>query len=111
FKQVRDNKYDLLEKLKGLRSLQDIWIDLSHAVAFPHGERPRTAVTLDAPPEIIIGQDDLHRLPARISEILQFAEPGSTRRFNHGVLIVRELTRLLGQSTELRNPLSLVAAD
>lgn len=111
FDQVKRSKYALRDKLRALSSLKDRQIELAHAVAFPDVERPRHAVTPDAPPQIIIGAEDLDRLPARIEEILAYTEPGTTRRIADGDLLVRELTRLVGQSTVLRNPLSIEAAD
>ena len=106
FQQVRESKYALLNKLKALRALKNRWIELSHAVAFVDVERPRHAVTPDAPPEIIIGADDLARLPDRIEEILAYSQVGSSWRSEHGALLVVELTRLLAQTTELRKPLA-----
>jgi nuclease-like protein len=111
FEQVKRSKYALGDKLKGLSSLRNRQIELSHAVAFPDVDRPRYAVTPDAPPELIIGAEDLHRLPARINEILGYTVQGTTRHVENGELLVRELTRLMGQSTVLPNPLAIEIAD
>ena len=95
FSQVRDSKYALLNKLLEQTALHKYWIELAHAVAFPALPRPEVAVTPDAPPEIIIGRNDMHRLAARIEEILQYSHGASGHTFRHGPLLVKELTRLL----------------
>lgn len=110
FAQVRESKYALLNKLKALRGMQNRWIELGHAVAFPDSARPQHAVTPDAPLEIIIGSDDLNRLPDRIQEILAYSHGESGRSFEHGPLLVAELIRLLAHSIELPNPLAVQAA-
>lgn len=109
--QVRQSKYALRSKLKALNSLRNVYVDLSHAVAFPDVERPRAAVTPDAPPEIFIGADDLERLRERLEAILAYSARGTQRQFQNGDLVIAELTRLLGQSVTLRNPLSREALD
>lgn len=111
FGQVRGSKHALLGKLKEIPSLRNRWIRLAHAVAFPDVERPRQPITPDAPPEIIIGADDLANLPARIDEILLFSAPAGEPWVDEGQLVVQELTSVIGRSTELRNPLSLATAE
>ena len=112
FMQVRSSKYALLDKLKDTKNLRDNkWIELSYAVAFPAVARPQQAVQLHAPAEIIIGRDDLDRLPKRIEEILAFCHGESKRGFQHGAAIVDQLTRILATDIELTNPLSLLAAE
>jgi hypothetical protein len=110
FAQVRDSKYALLNKLKSLRGMQNRWIEIGHAVAFPDSARPRFAATPDAPPDIIIGADDLYRLPERIQEILAFSRGQSGHPFEHGNVLIAELIRLLARSIELPNPLAVQAA-
>lgn len=107
--QVRRSKFSLLAKLQMVPSLRHKWIELSHAVCFPHSARPSNAVTPDCPPEIIIGADDFDRLPTRIEEILKYWH--GNKVFEHGDIIVREMTRLLAQSVELRTPLGVQALD
>lgn len=109
FAQVRTSKYALLNKLKSLPSLRNKWIQLSHAVCFPASARPKHAVTPDAPPEIIIGADDLDRLAPRVEEILSFSHGESDSTFEHGDLIVSELTKLLARTIELPNSLAVQA--
>jgi hypothetical protein len=111
FSQVRNSKYALLNKLRDLPSLRNCWIELAHAVAFPALARPRSAVTPDAPPDIIIGREDMERLCERIEEILVYSHGTSGNRFKHGPLLVKELIRLLATSIELPNPLALQAAE
>lgn len=111
FAQVRTSKYALLEKLKSLPALRDKWIELAHSVCFPASARIKHAVTPDAPPEIIIGADDLTSLPACIEQILAYSRQATTSAFEHGKLIVGELTQLLGRSVELPNPLALQTLD
>ncbi|HQU45317.1 MAG TPA: NERD domain-containing protein, partial [Pirellulales bacterium] len=104
FGQVRTSKYALLNKLKSLPALRNRWIELAHAVCFPASQRPRTAVTPDALPEIIIGSDDLDRVEQRIDQILAFSRGG--RAFEGGDSLVHQLTDLLGRSVTLPNPLA-----
>jgi hypothetical protein len=111
FGQVRAGKYCLLEKLKSLPSLRGKWISLSHSVCFPASERPKYAVTPEALPEIIIGANDLQRLEERIEEVLRFGGNKNGTSFEHGDLIVSELTRLVAQTVELRNPLAVQSID
>ena len=111
FSQVRDSKYALRNKLLEQRVLQKCWIELAHAVAFPALPRPEVAVTPDAPPEIIIGRNDMHRLAERIEEVLQYSHGASGHGFRHGPLLVKELTRLVATSIELPNPLAVQAAE
>lgn len=111
FAQVRSNKYGLLNKLKTLPSLRDKWIQLAHAVCFPTSVRPQQAVTADALPEIIIGSNDLERLSNRVENILAFSHGAANTSFEHGELIVRELTKLLATSVQLSNPLALQALE
>lgn len=109
--QVRSCKYGLLNKLKSLPSLRGKWIQLAHSVCFPGSAKPLHAVTTDAPPEIIIGADDLNRLDKRIDEILKFSHGREGSSFEHGELIVAELTRLIAQSVELPSPLAVQSID
>ena len=111
FAQVRSSKYGLLNKLRSLPSLRGKWIQLSHCVCFPGSARPQHAVTPEAPPEIIIGSDDLNQLQQRIVEILDFSHGRDGTSFEHGELIVSELTRLIARSVELPNPLAVLSAD
>jgi len=111
FSQVRSSKYGLLNKLRMLPSLRGKWIELAHAVCFPGSAKPQHAVTPDALPQIIIGADDLNRLQERIEEVLQFSHGQGGKAFEHGELIVSELTRLIARSVELPNPLAIQSID
>jgi hypothetical protein len=86
-----------------------VWIELAHGVAFPDVARPTQAVTPASPPEIIIGKDDLIRLPQRIAEVFAYCRQSWTRDFERGQLIVGELVKLLARSVQLRNPLAVDA--
>ncbi len=92
-------------------SLRGKWIQLSHCVCFPGSARPQQAVTPESPPEIVIGSDDLNQLQRRIEEILDFSHGRDGTSFEHGELIVSELTRLIARSVELPNPLAVLSAD
>lgn len=111
FGQARTSKHMLLNKLKELPALRGHWLTLGHAVAFPDVARPQYAVTVDAPPEIILSADDMMRLPQRIDEILAYWQGGKDKWPEYGPKVVVELTKLLARTTELPNPLSLQAAQ
>lgn len=111
FAQVRSSKYGLLNKLKSLPALRGKWIQLSHSVCFPGSVRPQHAVTPESLPEIIIGSDDLNQLQSRVEDILQFSHGQDGQSFEHGELIVSELTRSIARSVELPNPLAVQSAD
>ena len=106
FSQVRDSKYALLEKLKELPGNTSQWIELAHAVAFSEVTRPGEAITPDAPPEIIIGLEDLDGLQKRIESVLAYSHKISGQSFEHGEYLIAQLKRLLGRSTRLPNPLA-----
>lgn len=107
FDQVRRNKYALIEKVRSHPGWRDRWVEMFHAVAFPDVERPRTELAPDAPPEIIIGKDDLSNLPHRLEEIFDYWHGQQDRPLEDGDRLVRVAVDVLGRSIELRNPLRL----
>lgn len=111
FAQVRASKYGLLNKLRSLPALRGKWIHLCHAVCFPGSLKPQHAVTPDALPEIIIDAEDLPQVQSRIEQILTFSQGRDGHAFEHGTLIVNELTRLIARSVELPNPLASQSID
>jgi hypothetical protein len=111
FAQVRASKYGLLNKLRSLPALRGKWIHLCHSVCFPGSLKPQHAVTPDALPEIIIDTEDLPQVQARIEQILKFSQGKDGHAFEHGTLIVNELTRLIARSVDLPNPLASQSID
>jgi len=107
FRQAVEGKYALLNKLLEIPSLKNLWIELAHAVAFTDTARPDFAVAPDAPPEIVIGCQNLTHLHQRVLEILAYSRQSGRGEFHKGSLIVCELTRLVARSVELPNPLGV----
>lgn len=114
FSQVTRNKYKLRQMLREREALRDApyQAEPMHAVAFPDVPRPTAAATLDSPPEIIFGAEDLPHVYARIEEIFAFSKPsGKARDVRDHTLLVNELTTMIGNSITIRQPLSLAARD
>lgn len=103
--QVKDSQYALLKKLQSLPALDRKWINIFHAVAFPDCVVPKLT-SFDAPPEILIGCDDMQYLKEKIEGIFRHWTKGQDA-YPHGQLLQREVTELLAHSFELRNPLSV----
>jgi Nuclease-related domain len=103
FKQARDSKYTLIEKLRELPNLKQSYVELHHAAAFPDCDRPSQKVNEEAYPEIIIGRQDMSRLADRLVEVA--AHSRGRGQFNDGKAVVQGLEYLLCRSAKLENPL------
>ncbi|MCP4356419.1 MAG: ATP-binding domain-containing protein [Chloroflexi bacterium] len=71
FKQGRNNKYSLLEKLKELPYWRNRWITVGYAAAFPDVS-VKGDLRLDAPRELILDQSDMNDLPSWLKQALTF---------------------------------------
>jgi len=72
FKQISRCRYALIDKMKACPLWRGEWLEIGHAVCFPHCSNARGFSTADAPPAIIIGGDDLANIDAKIEEIYTF---------------------------------------
>lgn len=109
FRQAKDSKYTLLEKLRELPELRQGFIHLHHAVAFPGCDRPAGKINEEAHPELIIGRQDMGRLAGRLVEVLAYATGGQA--IPNGGAVVRGLEHLLGREVRLPNPLQSAIDD
>jgi hypothetical protein len=103
FGQAKDGKHTLTDKLREQPDLDDKWVGLHHAVAFPDCPRREGRIHPEADPNLIIWQEDVERLPARVVEILRHSYGANT--FRYGREIVATLHRLLCRTVTLANPL------
>jgi hypothetical protein len=102
FTQVKDSKHTLIDKLKELPELEQRYVAIHHAVAFPDCPRGEK-INEEAPPEILIALQDMDRLEDRVLEILRHSRGSGAFRF--GKEIVAGLHRLLCRTVKLANPL------
>jgi hypothetical protein len=103
FRQAKDSKYTLIEKLRELPALERAYVAAHHAVAFPDCDRPTEKVNEEAYPEIMIGRQDLHQLAPRLEKILKHSRGEGP--FQNGRAIIEGLEYLLCRSVTLPNPL------
>jgi hypothetical protein len=103
FEQAKDSKHTLIDKLREQPQFADKWVGLHHAVAFPDCPRREGSIHPEVEPNLIIWQEDMQRLPARILEILRHSYGAD--KFRHGQEIVAALHRLLCRTVTLANPL------
>jgi hypothetical protein len=103
FGQAKDGKHTLIDKLREQPALADKWVGLHHAVAFPDCPRREGRIHPEADPNLIIWQEDLQRLPARVGEILRYSY--GAEKFRNGREIVAVLHLLLCRTVTLANPL------
>jgi hypothetical protein len=103
FGQAKDSKHTLTDKLREQPELAERWVGLHHGVAFPDCPRHEGRIHLEADPNLIIWQEDVRRLPARVVEILRHSYGADT--FRNGREIVAALHRLLCRTVTLANPL------
>jgi len=101
FKQGREGKYSLLEKLKDLPCWRDRWITVGYAAAFADVV-VKDDLRLDAPRELILDasdMSDLHAWTDRALRYLRGRRPGDSPLGPQGI---EELIRLLSPSWDLR---------
>jgi hypothetical protein len=103
FGQAKDGKHTLIDKLREQPELADKWVGLHHAVAFPDCPRREGRIHPEADPNLIIWQEDVQRLPARVGEILRYSYGADG--FRNGREILATLHRLLCRTVTLANPL------
>jgi hypothetical protein len=103
FGQAKDSKHTLTDKLREQPELADKWVGLHHAVAFPDCPRREGRIHPEVDPNLIIWQEDIQRLPARVIEVLRHSYGADT--FRNGREIVAALHRLLCRTVTLANPL------
>jgi hypothetical protein len=73
FKQGREAKYSLLEKLKELSYWRNRWITVGYAVAFPD-VAVKGDLRLDAPRELILDASDLTNLGTWVDQALRYLQ-------------------------------------
>lgn len=104
FEQAKGSKHTLVDKLKEQPEFAGKkWFGLHHAVAFPDCPRRDGGIHPGADPQLILWQEDIQRLPARIFEVLRYAQGANA--FRDGQEIVKALHRLLCRTVTLANPL------
>ncbi|MBA4190596.1 MAG: hypothetical protein C0467_21635 [Planctomycetaceae bacterium] len=103
FGQAKDSKHTLIGKLREQPDLANTWVGMHHGVAFPDCPRQEGSIHPEADHNLIIWQEDMQRLPARVVEILRHSYGADT--FRNGHEIVAALHRLLCRTVTLANPL------
>jgi hypothetical protein len=104
FKQGRQAKYSLLEKLKELPYWRDQWITVGYAVAFPD-VTVQGDLRLDAPRELILDASDVTDLTRWVERALRYLSGRRPDDSPLGVTGVKALTDVLSPSWELRSSL------
>jgi hypothetical protein len=107
FKQGREGKYSLLEKLKELPYWRDRWITVGYAVAFPD-VAVKGDLRLDAPRQLILDASDMTDLRAWLDRALRYLQGRRPDDSPLGLRGIEELVKLLSPSWDLR---SLLAAE
>ena len=100
FKQGREGKYSLLEKLKELSYWRSRWISVGYAAAFPD-VAVKGDLRLDAPRELILDASDVADLPAWIAQALRYLRGRRPDDSPLGATGIQELTDLLSPSWDL----------
>lgn len=106
FKQGRNNKYSLLEKLKELPYWRHRWITVGYSVAFPD-VAVKGDLRLDAPRELILDASDLRDLKSWTRQALSFLKGRRPDDNPLGQTGVAELVRTLSPSVDLPPLLSI----
>ena len=72
FEQLRRCKHALISKLRACPLWRGSWVEVGHAVCFPHCAAGQWVSTADGPPEIIICGDELDHLEAKLEEVFGY---------------------------------------
>jgi hypothetical protein len=105
FKQGREGKYSLLDKLKELAYWRGRWVTVGYAAAFPD-VTVKGDLRLDAPRELILDSSDMADLAAWVNQALQYLQGRRPDDHPLGTRGVEELTALLSPSWDLQPLLS-----
>lgn len=105
FKQAREGKYSLLDKLKELPYWSNRWITVGYAAAFPN-VTVKGDLRLDAPRELILDASDLTDLVAWVNQALRYLQGQRPDDHPLGKRGVEELIALLSPSWDLQPLLS-----
>ncbi len=101
FKQGREAKYSLLEKLKELAYWRNRWITVGYAVAFPD-VAVKGDLRLDAPRELILDASDMADLGTWVERALNYLQGRRPDDSPLGATGIRELMDLLSPSWDLQ---------
>jgi len=101
FKQGREGKYSLLDKLKELAYWRDRWITVGYAAAFPD-VAVKGDLGLDAPRELILDASDMADLSAWVNRALRFLQGKRPNDSPLGRTGIEELIEFLSPSWDLR---------
>ncbi len=105
FKQGREAKYSLLDKLKELSYWRNRWVTVGYATAFP--DVPvKGDLRLDAPRELILDATDMANLLSWVKQALVYLRGRRPDDSPLGTTGVKELTGLLSPSWDLQPLLS-----
>lgn len=107
--QAERNKHSLREKLRATPALQDRWINIGHAVAFPD-IIVDGALRLDAPREVVLDHGDMADIKEWVEKALAFYVDSDERSPGLGDAGVRTVIDVLSPSLEIRSPLSTAIA-
>jgi hypothetical protein len=110
FKQGRNNKYSLLEKLKELPYWRNRWITVGYAAAFPDVSVKRD-LRLDAPRQLILDAADMTNLWAWMDQAIQHLTGQRPDDSPLGRIGVEELVKTLSPSVDLPPLLSIEIED
>lgn len=105
FKQGREAKYSLLDKLKEQTYWRDRWITVGYAVAFPD-VAVKDDLRLDAPRELILDASDMADLAAWVEQAMRYLHGRRPDDNPLGRAGVEELVALLSPSWDLHPLLS-----
>ncbi len=106
FKQGRNNKYSLLEKLKELPYWRNRWITVGYAAAFSDVS-VKGDLRLDAPRELILDQSDMKELQSWMKQALTFLRGRTSQHNALEQTDVAELINTLSPSLDLPPLLSV----
>jgi hypothetical protein len=106
FKQGRNNKYSLLEKLRELPYWRERWITVGYAAAFPDVS-VKGDLRLDAPRQLILDAADLNDLAGWTRRALTFLQGRRPNDSPPGQTGLAELVRTLSPSVDLPPLLSI----
>jgi hypothetical protein len=106
FDQAKNNKYNLLNKLKDLSYWRQRRFNLGHAVVFPDVVVDQT-LRLDAPKEIILDGRDIANIATWVTRAMEYWQAQDGELVTIGHTGIEELIQLFCPSWELHTPLAL----